>query len=110
MNLEIDKAQVALAFCSGRIKVIMSMRLFNSKICQHYANAAIYCSSQSYAHYSRTLSGFEIGCGSGNLSHLVAEEFANSALILNDLYAEVFSSICISRIQVNTQHWFNWRY
>jgi len=38
---------------------------------------------------SKMLRVFEIGCGSGNLTHLITASFQIEELILNDLYADV---------------------
>lgn len=82
-NSEIDKSQVALRFAQAGqsytehaiVQKQIARRLFD--LIQHYA---------AKMQFERV---FEIGCGSGNLSHLLLKDFQISHYLLNDLYPEV---------------------
>ena len=82
-NLNIDKAQVAQRF----EKVGQSYTqhaVVQKQICQHLVQLM-----QNYLSKTKLDRVFEIGCGSGNLSHLLMQNFQFNQLILNDLYPEV---------------------
>lgn len=81
--MNIDKSQVAQRFAKARQSYVKHA-IVQKQICQHLL--------QLMQHYlpSNSLNRmFEIGCGSGNLSHLLMQNFEIKQLFLNDLYPEV---------------------
>jgi malonyl-CoA O-methyltransferase len=73
-NLEIDKAQVALRFAQA------GQSYSEHAVVQKQIARQLFNLIQGYATKTQFERVFEIGCGSGNLSHLIAERFPNSAL------------------------------
>lgn len=81
-NLKIDKAQVALRFAQAG-QSYTEHAIVQKMIAQHlFELIQQYCPAQLE-------NVFEIGCGSGNLSHLLLDNLKFNQLILNDLYPEV---------------------
>lgn len=80
---QIDKSRVALRFAQAG-QSYSEHAVVQKQICQHLMQLMLnYLPAQQQA---RVL---EIGCGSGNLSHLLMQNLHIDHLILNDLYAEV---------------------
>lgn len=92
-NLNIDKAQVAQRFAKAG-QSYAEQAVVQKKICQH-----LIALMQNYLEQTDLEQadleqitfecGFEIGCGSGNLTQLFLQNFKIQKLILNDLYPEV---------------------
>lgn len=81
-NLNIDKSQVALRFAKAGQSYV-EHAVIQKKIAQNlYELIEQFCPKQ----VGKT---FEIGCGSGNLSHLLIEQFQSEQWIFNDLYKDV---------------------
>lgn len=81
--MNIDKSQVAQRFAKAG-KSYAKHAIVQKQICQQLL--------QLMQHYLPSTSlnrMFEIGCGSGNLSHLLMQNFEIKQLFLNDLYPEV---------------------
>jgi len=68
-NLEIDKAQVALRFAQA------GQSYSEHAVVQKQIARQLFNLIQSYAVKTQFERVFEIGCGSGNLSHLLLKEF-----------------------------------
>lgn len=81
--LSIDKAKIAQRF-SKASHSYTEQAVIQKKICQHLMHLILQSLVQK-----NDVRIFEIGCGSGNLSHLLLENFQISEFILNDLYADV---------------------
>ena len=85
-NIEIDKSQVALRFAQAGHSY-SEHAVVQKEIAQHlFELMQLYC-LKIQNHPIETV--FEIGCGSGNLSHLMLENMQINHLVLNDLYAEI---------------------
>ena len=82
-NLEIDKAQVALRFAQA------GQSYSEHAVVQKQIARQLFNLIQCYATKTQFEWVFEIGCGSGNLSHLLLKDFQIQHYLLNDLYAEV---------------------
>jgi malonyl-CoA O-methyltransferase len=82
-NLEIDKAQVALRFAQA------GQSYSEHAVVQKQIARQLFNLIQGYAAKTQFERVFEIGCGSGNLSHLLLNDFQIQHYLLNDLYAEV---------------------
>ena len=81
-NLDIDKSQVALRFAQAG-QSYHEHAVIQKQIAQQlFGLIEQFCPQQ----FEKV---FEIGCGSGNLSHLLLEDLQIGQLILNDLYREV---------------------
>jgi len=79
---DIDKSQVALRFAQAGQSYV-EHAIVQKQIAQHLFDLIQqYCP----AHLNHVL---EIGCGSGNLSHLLLHHLKVKHLVLNDLYAEI---------------------
>jgi len=81
--VNIDKSQVAQRFAKAG-QSYAKHAIVQKQICQQLL--------QLMQHYLPSTSlnrMFEIGCGSGNLSHLLMQNFEITQLFLNDLYPEV---------------------
>lgn len=81
--MNIDKSQVAQRFAKAG-KSYAKHAIVQKQICQQLL--------QLMQHYLPSTSlnrMFEIGCGSGNLSHLLMQNFEIKQLFFNDLYPEV---------------------
>ncbi|OTG94106.1 malonyl-ACP O-methyltransferase BioC [Acinetobacter sp. ANC 3832] len=92
-NLNIDKVQVAQRFAKAG-QSYAEQAIVQKKICQHLiALMQNYLEQTDFeqADLEQTTfeRGFEIGCGSGNLTQLLLQNFKIKNLILNDLYPEV---------------------
>ena len=97
-NLNIDKAQVAQRFAKAG-QSYAEQAIVQKKICQHLI--ALMQNYLEQTDFEQTdfeqvdleqttfERGFEIGCGSGNLTQLLLQNFKIQKLILNDLYPEV---------------------
>lgn len=92
-NLNIDKVQVAQRFAKAG-QSYAEQAIVQKKICQH-----LIALMQNYLEQTDLEQvdleqtsferGFEMGCGSGNLTQLFLQNFKIQKLILNDLYPEV---------------------
>lgn len=82
-NLEIDKAQVALRFAQA------GQSYSEHAVVQKQIARQLFNLIQGYTTKTQFERVFEIGCGSGNLSHLLLKDFQIQHYLLNDLYAEV---------------------
>ena len=82
-NLNIDKVQVAQRFEKAG-QSYTQHAVVQKQICQHLLELMRDCLPKT-----KLDRVFEIGCGSGNLSHLLMQSFQFNQLILNDLYSEV---------------------
>lgn len=82
-NLNIDKAQVAQRFEKAG-QSYTQHAVVQKQICRHLIQLM-----QNDLPKKKLDRVFEIGCGSGNLSHLLMQNFQFNQLILNDLYSEV---------------------
>ena len=80
---QIDKSRVALRFAQAG-QSYTEHAIAQKQICQHLMQLML--DHLPTQHQARVL---EIGCGSGNLSHLLLQNLQIDLLILNDLYAEV---------------------
>lgn len=80
---QIDKSRVALRFAQAG-QSYTEHAIAQKQICQHLMQLIL--DHLPTQHQARVL---EIGCGSGNLSHLLLQNLQIDRLILNDLYAEV---------------------
>lgn len=81
-NADIDKSQVALRFAQAGQSYV-AHAIVQKQIAQHLFDLIRkYCPKQ----FNQV---FEIGCGSGNLSHLLLENVQVNHLVLNDLYSEI---------------------
>ena len=93
-NSDINKSQVALRFAQAG-QSYTEHAIVQKQIAQHlFALIGEYCPDLFKNQFSNQcldplLNIFEIGCGSGNLSHLLLENLQFKRLILNDLYAEI---------------------
>ena len=80
---QIDKSRVALRFAQAG-QSYTEHAIAQKQICQHLMQLMLdHLPTQHQAHV------LEIGCGSGNLSHLLLQHLQIDRLILNDIYAEV---------------------
>nr|WP_086205776.1 malonyl-ACP O-methyltransferase BioC [Acinetobacter sp. ANC 4648] len=82
-TVKIDKSQVAQRFAKAGASYTQHA-VVQKKICQHLLQLM-----QQYLGDTQLNRVFEIGCGSGNLSHLMLQSLPLQQLILNDLYPEV---------------------
>lgn len=80
---QIDKSRVAQRFAQAG-QSYTEHAIVQKQICQHLMQLML--DHLPTRHQARV---FEIGCGSGNLSHLLLQNLQMDRLILNDLYAEV---------------------
>lgn len=81
-NLNIDKSHVALRFAQAG-QSYTEHAVVQKQIARHLFDLIYkYCPTS----FDQV---FEIGCGSGNLSHLLLENFQINHLFLNDLYPEI---------------------
>ena len=80
---QIDKSRVALRFAQAG-QSYTEHAIAQKQICQHLMQLML--DHLQTQHQARVL---EIGCGSGNLSHLLLQNLQIDRLILNDIYAEV---------------------
>lgn len=80
---QIDKFRVAQRFAQAG-QSYTEHAIVQKQICQHLMQLML--DFLPTCHQARV---FEIGCGSGNLSHLLLQNLQMDHLILNDLYAEV---------------------
>ena len=80
---QIDKSRVALRFAQAG-QSYTEHAIAQKQICQHLMQLML--EHLPTPHQARVL---EIGCGSGNLSHLLLQNLQIDQLILNDIYAEV---------------------
>lgn len=80
---QIDKSRVALRFAQAG-QSYTEHAIAQKQICQHLMQLML--DHLPTQHQARVL---EIGCGSGNLSHLLLQHLQIDRLILNDIYAEV---------------------
>lgn len=80
---QIDKSRVAQRFAQAG-QSYTEHAIVQKQICQHLMQLML--DFLPTRHQARV---FEIGCGSGNLSHLLLQNLQMDRLILNDLYAEV---------------------
>ncbi|UOG16964.1 malonyl-ACP O-methyltransferase BioC [Acinetobacter sp. PK01] len=80
---QIDKSRVALRFAQAG-QSYTEHAIAQKQICQYLMQLML--DHLPTQHQARVL---EIGCGSGNLSHLLLQNLQIDRLILNDLYAEV---------------------
>ena len=93
-NSDIDKSQVALRFAQAG-QSYTEHAVIQKQIAQHLFDLiSEYCPDLFNNQFSNQcldplLNFFEIGCGSGNLSHLLLENLQFKRLILNDLYSEI---------------------
>lgn len=81
--MNIDKSQVAQRFAKAG-QSYAQHAVLQKQICQHLIGLM-----QEYISKNSLDRVFEIGCGSGNLSHLLMQNFEIKQLFLNDLYLEV---------------------
>ena len=81
--MNINKSQVAQRFAKAGQSYVQHA-VVQKQICQHLIGLM-----QEYISKNSLDRVFEIGCGSGNLSHLLMQHFAIQQLFLNDLYPEV---------------------
>ena len=82
-NSEIDKSQVALRFAQA------GQSYSAHAVVQKHIAQQLFAFIEMYAGKTQFEQVLEIGCGSGNLSHLLLKNFRISHYVLNDLYAEV---------------------
>lgn len=80
---QIDKSRVAQRFAQAG-QSYTEHAIVQKQICQHLMQLIL---DHLPTHHQARV--FEIGCGSGNLSHLLLQNLQMDRLILNDLYAEV---------------------
>ena len=93
---EINKSHVALRFAQAG-QSYSGHAVVQKQIAQHlFELIGEYCPNL-LSHLSLNI--FEIGCGSGNLSHLLMENLQFKKLILNDLYSEVQQHFQLDQIQ-----------
>ena len=85
-NIEINKSQVALRFAQAG-QSYAEHAVVQKEIAQHLFELMQQYCLKLQNHPIETV--FEIGCGSGNLSHLMLENMQINHLVLNDLYAEI---------------------
>ncbi|MDN5512305.1 malonyl-ACP O-methyltransferase BioC [Acinetobacter sp.] len=81
--MNIDKSQIAQRFAKAGHSYTQHA-VVQKQICQHLIGLM-----QQYISKNSLDRVFEIGCGSGNLSHLLMQNFEIKHLFLNDLYPEV---------------------
>lgn len=81
--MNINKSQVAQRFAKAGHSYTQHA-VVQKQICQHLIGLM-----QQYISKNSLDRVFEIGCGSGNLSHLLMQNFEIKHLFLNDLYPEV---------------------
>ena len=81
--VNIDKSQVAQRF-EKAAQSYTEHAVVQKQICHNLIQLMTYYLPQTTLDHV-----FEIGCGSGNLSHLLMQHFAIKQLFLNDLYPEV---------------------
>lgn len=81
--MNIDKSQVAQRFAKAGHSYV-EHAVVQKRICQHLIS--LICKHLPDRHFNQV---FEIGCGSGNLSHLLMQNFQMEQLFLNDLYPQV---------------------
>ena len=81
--MNIDKSQVAQRFAKAG-QSYAAHAIVQKQICQQLLQLM-----QQYLPSNSLNRVFEIGCGSGNLSHLLMQNFEIKQLFLNDLYPEV---------------------
>ena len=81
--VNIDKSQVAQRF-EKAAQSYTQHAVVQKQICQNLIGLM-----QEHLCKNSLDHVFEIGCGSGNLSHLLMQHFAIKQLFLNDLYPEV---------------------
>lgn len=81
--MNIDKSQVAQRFEKAG-QSYTAQAIVQKKICQHLLQLM-----QQYLPQKSLERVFEIGCGSGNLSQLLLQNFDMNTLFLNDLYPRV---------------------
>lgn len=81
--MNINKFQVAQRFAKAG-QSYTQHAVVQKQICQHLIGLM-----QQYISKNSLDRVFEIGCGSGNLSHLLMQNFEIKHLFLNDLYLEV---------------------
>lgn len=85
-NLNIDKSKVALRFAQAG-QSYTEHAIVQKQITQHLFDLIEkYCPELLGKHLENVL---EIGCGSGNLTHLLIKTLQVKYLILNDLYPEI---------------------
>lgn len=85
-NLNIDKSKVALRFAQAG-QSYTEHAVVQKQITQHLFDLiGKYCPEIFGKHLENVL---EIGCGSGNLTHLLIKKLQIKHLILNDLYSEI---------------------
>ena len=83
---KIDKSQVALRFAQAGQSYV-EHAIVQKQIAQHLFDLTQqYCPELFKNAVENVL---EIGCGSGNLSHLLLKNMQIDHLILNDLYPEI---------------------
>lgn len=80
---QIDKSRVALRFAQAG-QSYTEHAIAQKQICQYLMQLML--DHLPTRHQARV---FEIGCGSGNLSHLLLQNLQIDQLILNDIYADV---------------------
>lgn len=98
--MSIDSAQVAQRFAQAHHSY-SDQAVIQKKIAAHLLRLM-----QQHLGQAQFGKVFEIGCGSGNLSHLFMQAFEFDALYLNDLYPEVqqhFAAAPLSSTQA--LHW-----
>ena len=81
--VKIDKSQVAQRF-EKAAQSYTQHAVVQKQICQNLMGLM-----QEHLSENSLDRVFEIGCGSGNLSHLLMQNFQINQLLLNDLYHEV---------------------
>jgi malonyl-CoA O-methyltransferase len=81
--VNIDKSQVAQRF-EKAAQSYTQHAVVQKQICQNLIGLM-----QEHLSKNSLDRVFEIGCGSGNLSHLLMQNFQINQLLLNDLYSEV---------------------
>lgn len=81
--MDIDKSQVALRFAQAG-KSYTQHAVVQKQIAQQLFDLI-----RKFYPKTHTKSVFEIGCGSGNLSHLLMQNLNIQHLVLNDLYVQV---------------------
>ena len=82
-KLEINKAQIALRFAQA------GQSYTQHAVVQQQIAQQLFQLIQQYLPEKKVNRAFEIGCGSGNLSHQLMERLSINTLILNDLYPEI---------------------
>ncbi|TCM68046.1 malonyl-CoA O-methyltransferase [Acinetobacter calcoaceticus] len=81
--LSIDTGKVAQRFAQA------SQSYQAQAVVQKHIAAQLMQHMQQHLSFVELTRVFEIGCGSGNLSHLFMQQFQTKQLLLNDLYPEV---------------------